>query len=116
MTVQKQSWVILRGLLNKEKHQVELVRKEKQPLENSDLHHILLFFYFLYILFLFISFSGGVVRQQRSTVGVSNGLVGLKLKILKGIEIEIGLGPDPFKFKLGSNGLGSNNLKKWVGS
>lgn len=42
---------------------------------------------------------------------MSNGWIELKLEILKWIEIEIGLGSDPTKIILGSNGLGSNGLK-----
>ena len=38
-------------------------------------------------------------------LGVSNGRVGLKLKLLKWIEIEIGLSLDPPKYTLSSNGL-----------
>lgn len=39
------------------------------------------------------------------------GWVGLKLGMLKWLEIEIRLGYDPFKFTSSSNGLGLNGLK-----
>lgn len=42
---------------------------------------------------------------------MSNGWVELKLKLLKWVDIEVGLGLDSPKFTLGSNGLGSNGLK-----
>uniref|UniRef100_A0A0V0HUH8 Putative ovule protein n=1 Tax=Solanum chacoense TaxID=4108 RepID=A0A0V0HUH8_SOLCH len=50
-----------------------------------------------------------------SRLGLSNGRAGLKSEILKLVETEIGLGPDPLKFTVGSNGLGSNGLKNGLG-
>ena len=46
---------------------------------------------------------------------MSNWQVGLKLGILKWVEIEVGLGFDMPKFTLGSNVLGSNRLKNELG-
>ncbi|WMV57989.1 hypothetical protein MTR67_051374 [Solanum verrucosum] len=57
----------------------------------------------------------GLLLNNLGIYGLSNGRVGLKSEILKLIETEIGLGPDPLKFTVGSNGLGSNGLKNGLG-
>lgn len=70
-------------------------------------------FLFFSFLFFFMDIEYQCINQLH--LEVSNGRVGLKLRMLKWVEIEIELGYDPPKLTLGSNGLGSNGLPFGLG-